>query len=293
MSPPSVAMRETLPPQAPTARRKLLPRLRVWRRGATAQPPRPKKNIIAVLREWHSRAGLVAFAFLIWLACTGVLLTRSVELGLDTARVDWPWLMRLYGLHAEPPQSGFAASGHWLASTNDYTLIDGRPLATAIGAPLGFAAGGVVEPLLYVAGPASLVLLTPDGQRVDELRPPILPVSQIRRFGTLKGDPKVIAVQDLDAYQSADEGNTWAPVQPSEVDWSQAQALPDEQRQKALPYSKPRVIVEQLLIDLHSGRLFGPVGAWAITVIGFVAMVLAVSGIWMWWRIRQNRRRRA
>lgn len=294
MNPAHVAMKEPLSPHPAPARQKLLPRLRAWR---GTRPPhkaaKPKRNIIALLREWHSRAGLVAFAFLIWLACTGVLLTRSVELGLDTARVDWPWLMQMYGLHAEPPQSGFSAGGHWLSATNDYTLIDGKPLATQIAAPLGFVVAGKNSPLLYVAGPASLVLLRADGERVDELTPPILPVSTIRRFGVLKRDPQIIAVQDLDAYQSADEGNSWAPVSPTEVDWSQPQALPDAEREKALPYAKPRVIVEQVLIDLHSGRLFGPVGAWLITLIGLVAMVLAVSGIWMWWRIRQNRKRLA
>lgn len=288
----SAAVREStvIPPQ--TRRRRFLPYLRPLQRGATAKAPKPKRNIIAVLREWHSRAGLVAFAFLIWLASTGVLLTRSNDLGLDTARLDWPWLMDLYGLHATPPQSGFAAGGHWLASTNDYTLVDGKPLATQVSAPLGMVADGDAQmPLLYIASPDSVVLIAPDGQRIDKLMPPILPVSTVRRIGTLKRDPHTVVVQDLDAYQSHDQGNTWSPASPTDVDWSQPETLPQVQRDKALPYAKPRVIVEQVLIDLHSGRLFGPVGAWAITIIGFVAIVLAVSGIWMWWRIRQNRKR--
>ncbi|WP_169729222.1 PepSY-associated TM helix domain-containing protein [Solimonas soli] len=284
-------MKETHTPQVPAARRQLLPRLRL-KRAQKPAAPRPTKNIIAVLREWHSRAGLVGFAFLIWLACTGVLLTRSNELGLDTARVDWPWLMRMYGLHAEPPQAGFRAGEHWVASTNDYTLLDGRPLATQIAAPLGVVAGGTPQmPIVYVAGPASVVLLSPSGERIDELTPPILPIGTVRRIGTLKRDPHVIAVQDLDAYQSADEGNSWTPVAPGDVDWAQSTALSEAEQQQTLPYAKPRIIVEQLLIDLHSGRLFGPVGAWLITIIGFVAVALAISGIWMWWRIRKNRRR--
>lgn len=293
-----------MPPTAPTvlrdsatmphgnSRRRFLPRLRSPRRNAAIKPPKSKRNLIALLREWHSRAGLLAFVFLIWLACTGVLLTRSNDLGLDTAHVDWPWLMDLYGLHAAPPQSGFAAGGHWLASTHDYTLVDGQPLATQVSAPLGMVADdNAGMPMLYIASSASVVLITPDGQRIDELMPPILPISTVRRIGTLKGDPHTVVVQDLDAYQSHDQGNTWSPVSPTEVNWSQPQALPDAQRERAMPYSKPRVIVEQVLIDLHSGRLFGPIGAWVITIIGLVAMVLAVSGIWMWWRIRQNRKR--
>lgn len=274
-------------------RRRLSQRLRLWR-GAAAAPrhPKPKRNLMAVLRQWHARAGLAAFAFLIWLALSGILLTRSVELGFDTARVDWPWLTRLYGLHAEAPANGFAAGAHYLAQTHDYTLLDGKPLPTQISAPLGMVAGG--EPkdgLLFVASPESLVLLDGQGQRIDELRAPLLPSSAVRRIGVLKRDPRVIAIQDLDAFQSADEGNSWTPVQPGEVNWSTPTPLSDTQRAQLLDYARPRIIVEQLLIDLHSGRLFGPVGAWAITLVGFVALLLSVTGIWMWWRMHQNRKR--
>lgn len=284
-------MKDTHSPPLSAPRRPLLPRLR-FKRAAKPATPRPTKNIIMVLREWHSRAGLISFAFLIWLAATGVLLTRSNELGLDTARIDWPWLMKMYSLHAEPPQSGFRAGDNWLASTNDYTLLNGQPLSTQIQAPIGMVAGGTEQmPIVYVASPASVVLLSPSGDRIDELTPPILPIATVRRIGTLKRDPSVIAVQDLDAYQSADEGNSWTPVSPAEVDWSQGAPLSEAEREQTLPYAKPRIIVEQLLIDLHSGRLFGPVGAWLITLIGFVAIALAITGIWMWWRIRKNRRR--
>lgn len=282
------------PSAAPdTSRRRLTHRLRAWR---TPKPhaARPKRNLIALLRQWHGRAGLFAFAFLIWLALSGILLTRSVELGFDTARVDWPWLARLYGLHAEPPGNGFPANGHWLAQTHDYTLLDGKPLQTQIPAPLGMVAGGdPKDGLLFVAASESLILLDALGQRIDELRAPILPSSGIRRIGVLKANPQIIAIQDLDAFQSADEGNTWTPVQPAEVQWANPTALSEPQRQQLLPYAKPRIIVEQLLIDLHSGRLFGPVGAWLITLVGFVALVLSVSGIWMWWRLQQNRKRNA
>lgn len=107
----------------------------------------------------------------------------------------------------------------------------------------------------------------------------------------MKGKVGSIAVQDLDAYQSIDGGDTWLPVAPKEVDWSQTSLLSEEQRGKLLPYARPTVIVEQLLIDLHSGRLFGRFGSWVITGVGCLALWLALSGVWMWYRINQNRKR--
>lgn len=298
MAPPTApaATADSLATPAERARKPLRARLRIGRAPATMPVHKstvtPRKNALMLLREWHSRIGLLAFAFLFWLACTGVLLTRSNELGFDTTRIDWPWLMQMYGLSAEAPQSGYRAGGHWITNTIDYTLINGRPLATMIEAPVGVVAGGSAQsPLLFVASPSSLVLVTPQGERVDELSAPILPVSQVRRVGVLKNNPRIIAVQDLDAYQSSDDGNSWTPVSPTEVQWSQADMLSESERAALLDYAKPRIIVEQLLIDLHSGRLFGPIGAWAITLMGLITMILATTGVLMWWRIRKNRRR--
>lgn len=280
------------------ARRDLAGRLQQWKSRVVPaarknHPPRPKRNFTATLREWHKKAGLFACLFLIWLALSGVLLTRSVELGFDATRIDWDWLMAMYGLHAEPPQNGYTADGHWLASTAEFTVVDGKALQTRLPTVTGFVAGGDPSyPMLFVGGTESLVLLSKEGERIDELRAPILPISSVRRMGNLKSDPSVIAIQDFDAYQSADGGETWKPVQSSEVLWSQQVPMPEEERARVVEFARPRVIVEQFLIDLHSGRLFGPVGAWLITLIGFVATWIAISGVWMWWRTNKARKQR-
>ncbi len=196
--------------------------------------------------------------------------------------------MSMYGLKPEPPRSGFADHGHWLAAAKTATVLDGRPLAQKIEAPLGFVAIGGA---MFVATQESVVVLDANGATTDELRSPYLPVSTVRRIGVVTGT-SALAVQDLDAYQSSDGGNHWTSVASTAVQWSAASPLSDPQRATLTPYSRPSVLVEQLLIDLHSGRLFGPVGAWIITIVGFGALWLAISGAWMWWRIQKARRKR-
>lgn len=275
-------------------RRNFGARLRQWRVRALPplrphHAPRPKKNLLATLREWHKRIGLFAFFFMGWLGTSGFLINQSASWGYDTVRIDWPWVMALYGLHPEPPQTGLSAGGHWLAVTSDYTLLDARPLPEPIPQPRGLVAGGSADrPLLFVATDSSLVLLTADGERYDELRSPILPVSTIRRVGATAGG--AIAVQDLDAFQSADSGDSWTPVDPATVKWSVSETIPEDVRTQLVPYSRPSVSLEHVLVDAHSGRLFGSIGAWVINLVGFAALWLAISGTWMWWRIRSNRR---
>lgn len=256
--------------------------------GVVAKP-RVRRNLTAVLRQWHQRIGLTAAFFVLWLGVSGTLLTRSNELGFDTLRLRWDWLTALYGLQAEPPRMGFEAAGHWMAATKENTLLDAREVTPRLPPPVGVVAlDGAAGQQLYIATPDSLVITTPAGERVDELRAPILPISAIRRVGiTASGS---VAVQDFDAYQSSDGGNSWTPVLPQSVHWSEPKPLPAEQRASIARFARPSILVEQVLIDLHSGRLFGVVGAWIITGIGLLALMLSVSGVWTWWRIRQSRR---
>ncbi|MDE0853564.1 MAG: PepSY domain-containing protein [Nevskia sp.] len=287
----------------PPPKRSITATLRPWRSRAVinttrGQAPQPKRNFTATLREWHKRTGLFAFLFLGWLGLSGILLNEASDLNLNSVRIDWPWLMSIYGLHADPPLSALGAGGHWLAVAGDNTVLDGKPLGQPIDAPLGFDAapepGEPAKQMLYVARADSLVLLKPDGSRVDELRMPPLPIAAIRRLGVIDGHAGSIAIQGGDtAYQSDDEGETWKPVAATAVRWSVMQQLPREQRALLLPFSRPSVSVQQLLVDAHSGRLFGRFGTFFVDAVGLAALVLGCSGIWMMWRTSSARRKQA
>ncbi len=254
-------------------------------------PVKPRKNLTIFLREWHKRAGLFAFVFMGWLGFSGVVINESSSFGYDTVPIYWSPVMWLYGLKAEPPESGFTASGHTLAVTPEGTVLDARPVVPAVKAPIGLVAGGTHEaPLLFLANAEHVAVVTLDGKRYDELRSPILPVSQIRRIGKVKGVAESIAVQELDAFQSVDGGTNWKPVDPATVDWSVAGELPASEREKLMPFSRPSVTLEHVLVDAHSGAIFGRAGVYVINTVGIAAVFLAISGVWMWWRTSRKRR---
>lgn len=263
-------------------------------RSAPKAPAKAKTRqpLTALLRKWHQRIGLTAAVFVLWLGASGTVLSRSDQLGFDAMRLKWDWLTAWYGLSAEPPRMGFEADGHWMAATKESTLLDAREVEPRIPPPIGLVTlEGAGGRQLVIGTADSLVITSPAGDRVDELRAPILPVSALRRIG-LAADGG-IAVQDFDAYESRDGGISWTPVLPQSVSWSQPKPLPSEQRKAIEQFARPSVLVEQVLIDLHSGRLFGPVGAWIITLVGLLALLLSISGVWSWWRIKQSRKRAA
>ena len=119
---------------------------------------------------------------------------------------------------------------------------------------------------------------------------PPLPISSVRRIGVAAGGG--IAVQGADAaWRSTDQGESWKPVPAGQVQWSATETLPDAERKKLIPYSRPSVALQQVLVDAHSGRLFGPYGTYVIDIVGILAMVLAGSGVWMVWRTNRSRKR--
>jgi hypothetical protein len=271
-----------------------------WRSRARAAPPthtqpavKPKRTLTATLREWHKRAGLGAFLFMAWLGISGILLNQSASWGLDAARIDWPWMMALYGLHATSPDTGFSADGHWLAVAGDHAVLDGKALTVTVKPPLGFAVGGELsQRLLFVAAADNLLLLTPDGSRKDELQPSLtLPVKTIRRIGTVEGPGGRVAIEDQGLFASSD-GEVWTPIpSTTRVHWSEEAPLSADQHKQFERHARPSVAVEQILIDLHSGRLFGRYGSYVINMVGLAATWLAISGVWMMWRTSQARRR--
>ncbi|MCC2657022.1 MAG: PepSY protein [Panacagrimonas sp.] len=254
-------------------------------------PARPRRNLNLLLRDWHKRAGLFAFLFMGWLGFSGILINQSPSWGYDTDRIYWEPVMWLYSLEPTPPQNGFSADGHWLAVTPEGTMLDARPVMPPLAAPLGLVAGGTPDqPLLFLANAEAVAVVTLDGKRYDELRSPILPVQTVRRIGKVIGHPGAIAVQDLDAFRSDDDGTSWTPVDPAQVEWSAQVELPAAQRERLVPFSRPYVTLEHILVDAHSGAIFGRGGVYVINTVGLAAILLAVSGIWMWWRTGRRRR---
>lgn len=256
---------------------------------AGSAPTRPKRRLTPFLREWHRRFGLFAFLFMGWLGVSGILINQSPSWGYDTDQIYWDWVMWLYSLEPEPPVDGFAAQTHWLAVTPEGTVLDAMLLTPPIERPLGMVAGGTEsEPLMFIANAQHVAVVKLDGARYDELRSPILPVSRVRRIGSIQGVPGSVAVQDLDAFQTTDGGNNWTAVDPAKVNWSVAEDLPREQQQALTEFARPHVTLEHFLVDAHSGAIFGRAGVYLINAVGLAALWLSISGVWMWWRTRRR-----
>lgn len=226
-------------------------------------------------RRWHRRIGLAAALFLAWLALTGIAIHHAASLGLDAMSLRSPWLLKHYGLY-EHPAAGFESAGHRLIASEAGAVLDGRTLEPPLIGVRGFA---VAAGMLFVATGDGIELLTIAGERIETLRPPVLPVSSVSRIG-IAGDEVVVEGQDGRIFASVD-GDNWAAVPDdaaTRAQWSQPQTLPRYEGEAAT------ISASQVLLDAHSGRLFGRLGPYFVDIVGGLAILLALTGVWVWWR---------
>ncbi len=237
-----------------------------------------RRMIGVILHRWHRRLGLVAGLFVVWLASSGIALNHSSELGLDHAVVSAPWLTHLYGLREAIPDRGFITNQHWLVGNDVQTVIDGRPIATALPGPLGLVAA---NNLLFAANAGTLAVFDFQGRAVDTLRDSDLPIPVIHRIGG--GDGVVVISDEQDHRFASRDGLTWVPFTGAVV-WTASVKLPATVKASAASLLRPRLPVERVLLDAHSGHILGRYGPILVDTVGVIFILIASSGLYMYIR---------
>ena len=253
-------------------------------------PPRADSSVRAPARRaawlwrWHRRAGVVACVLLLMLALTGLALNHSEDLRLDERAVGWDWPYALYGPSATGAWKGFEVGDTWLLQGGEGRIFLGtRELGGCEGVITGVAS---VQQMILVACERELLLLTPDGERIDALGAATgLPVP-VGGLAALGDEALVLA------------GGLW---QRFDADAMALSPAGGEAPQKIRPGMPPQALLEKLgraagwlhwerfLLDLHSGRLFGSAGVLVVDVGGVLSLLLALSGVLMWGLRRRPR----
>lgn len=234
----------------------------------------PKFHWRFFLLRWHRRLGVVSALFVLLLAITGVLLNHTHELNLAGKPLDSGWLSRHYGLPSSPAASDFVhplPAGKLQARTGKLWLDD-----TVLGDCQRLV--GVIEQAeqVLVACPDRLLLLTPGGGLIDQA-------------DTLRGVPEGLSAVTLQGEEVLlHRGDATFSVDLASLSVS---AVTGSRAGATSPAPVPASAVlnwERVVLDLHSGRLFGRGGVWLMDAMALLFGVLAVSGLVMAARRRRH-----
>ena len=195
------------------------------------------------------------------------------------------WVVDWYGLTPVEDPVHFRAGDHWVTWIDGTVYADGK----RIGPSPGAARGAVkFDSLLAMATSEALVVFTRDGELVERLGTAFLP-GAIARVGTVTARNRIVIHTPDGQFASDSDLLTWRPLADDAV-WSRAGTPPDTVREKQLAaYRGQGLPLSRVLLDLHSGRLFGPLGAAVMDVAAILLLVLVATGFVNWAGFRRRR----
>ncbi len=244
------------------------------------------QRLVRLLWRWHRRTGVLIFVFVFFMAATGVVLNHSSEFGLDRNFVEWPWLSGAYG-DRSAEVAAYRLGDDWIARTlAGKVYLNTREVASCRGRLVGALSAAE---LLVVACAQELLLLMRDGELVEALGTstglpvPLTGIGKVRDQVVLRrGQTWLLA--DLETLVFEGEpaaGTVIAQLAPG--------TLPQDIR-AAIPASAQWLTWERLLLDLHSGRVFGYVGVLFVDGIALLLGCVVLSGFTLWFFHRGRRR---
>lgn len=228
---------------------------------------------------WHRYFGLTAALFVLILAITGLLLNHSSDLRLDKRHVQTAWLLDWYGISAPAVGASFAVNGRWASEAGRYIYWNDR-LLEGLQPPLrgavAFQEGAIV------ATANALWWLKPEGEVVAKLGPLDGLPSGIEAIALHDG---VIALHTAHGdYLGDRELLAWTPgAALTEMRWATPATPSTELRVRLARAQRGEgLTLERVLLDLHSGRLFGRYGPYVMDGAALLMVLLAITGVWHW-----------
>lgn len=240
------------------------------------------KKLRRLILLWHRWLGLASVPFVILLVVTGVLLERTDTLRLDERYVDDEWLLAWYGIEPSHDAVSFSAGDHWVSWLGDTLYLDGRPVQRSVTSFKGAVALG---PAIVAATSEALFLFTPEGELVEKVTPvgvggaiDAMTVTSTDALLIRTGGGVFASDIDMIAWQAAVDGAVPWPESRRPPDGIQT-AILESYRGTGLPW-------ERVILDLHSGRLLGPVGPYLMDFAAVLLLLLSASGLYNWVRRR-------
>ncbi len=250
-----------------------------------------KHRLLRSLYIWHRYAGISAALFVLILALTGIALNHTERLNLDSSFVESDWLLQWYGIDAPAQQHAYQVGEHWLTHVGDGLYLGEQRIDGNYTLPVGALS---FPHFIAVAVAGKILLLTYDGEVIEHLGGMQGVPSGMNKIGLLKDGS--IVIQAAHGYYLTDRDflNWHEQEQVVDVTWSVPGSAPASLLVRvAQLYRSNELPVERVMLDLHSGRLFGSWGPWVMDAAAVLLVFLALSGTWLWAKqlIRKRQRR--
>jgi hypothetical protein len=247
---------------------------------------RKPKRFTAFL--WHRRIGLMSLALVIILAVTGIMLNHTERLRLDESYVNSSWLLSWYGIEPQDEPVSYRVHDHIISVWQHQLFFDDRVI-TDLQQEMHGAIDA--EQFIVIALDNEIILLSFDGELIERVATS-LSFSNIQRLGMKYQRPVIETSEPL--YYMADEHILdWDLITNEGIKWAEQHSLSDDEREQLLvAFRGNGLTLERVILDLHSGRIFGQYGTYLMDAAAIALLWLSLSGLWVWSSRRRTMRKK-
>jgi len=234
--------------------------------------------------------GVFAAIFVVFMVLSGLVINHSNWLGLDQRHVSRPFLLGWYGLGEPENINSFVVGDRRLSFAGSQLYLDDQSVTTISGG-VGAVSNGE---LLIAAGRDELLLLDLQGNLIERLPWGSIGAAPVEALGL--DENAVVLVRSAGQMWLADSQLlSWrrAGDDISTAHWSFPEPVPESLQQAITrQYRGDGLSLERVLLDLHSGRIFGPIGILVYDLLALALGFLAISGLILWMRGKRNGKRK-
>lgn len=237
----------------------------------------------AFIHKWHRKAGITAAFFVMLLVFTGILLNHTDRMNLQNIFVQSETLLEWYHIQPKGQVKGFKSGQHWFTQIDSRLYFDQMELADHIQDLYGTVH---IPDGFVIALDESLLILTQSGELVERLSGSEGVPAGITSIGLSEAGDIVIKAAHGDYIADLD-ANEWQEQEGLIVTWSIPDEIPEKLSGQLLTlYRGKGLPLERIIMDIHSGRILGHAGVLLIDFMAILFLLLAMSGVWMWYKYR-------
>lgn len=237
--------------------------------------------MLRFLYKWHSRIGIIAAVFVVAIAASGIALNHSHGLSLAKSTIKTEWLLDIYNIKPSRPLKGFKTGNDWVSQVDDRIYFNDVEIAKDIERLYG-----VVETnaALIIAMNGQLLMINRQGEIIEHLYGAQGVPAGMRAIG--KTEQGYIVIRAAHGFYQVDlDALHWREFDYLEAEWSTSAMMPARLKHTLLEKYRGSVLtLERVILDLHSGRIFGQWGVYLFDLVALLFIFSALSGTWLWWR---------
>ena len=232
------------------------------------------------IQKWHKKIGTYIALFVVFLAISGIALNHSEKLKLNTTYIKVDWLLNLYQVNPKSEPIGYLSSNNWVVQVSKRIYFNNKEIINDANELVGMVK---INDTYIIAYDGKLMLLNTEGEVLELLAGAEGVPAGMTEIGYDEQDNIIIKSAhgyyrvNLDILQ-------WSEYDFINANWSSTSKITEPLKANVLEqYRGTGLTAERTLLDLHSGRIFGKWGVYFVDLIAVLFVLIAITGIWMWW----------